>query len=144
VPFSAYQLQLRSFYAMADTRTPTLINLGVSATLVVVDLVLFVVLPDDLKVVGLAAGHATSFLAGLLLCSSVLSRRVVGGGGVRGGGGLAGHTRAGGRCGTGVSRVGAHDASMGGTGGGAGGVAGRWADATHTHLLDRLGGEWGG
>jgi hypothetical protein len=28
VPFSAYQLQLRSFYAMADTRTPTLINLG--------------------------------------------------------------------------------------------------------------------
>ena len=40
--------------------------------------VLFAVLPDDLKVVGLAAGHATSFLAGLLLCSYVLSRRVGG------------------------------------------------------------------
>jgi len=78
VPFSAYQLQLRSFYAMQDTRTPTLVNLAVNATLVVVDLVLYAVLPDDLKVVGLAAGHATSFLAGLLLCSSVLSRRVGG------------------------------------------------------------------
>ena len=78
VPFSAYQLQLRSFYAMADTRTPTLVDLGVNATLVVVDLVLYAVLPDDLKVVGLAAGHATSFVAGLLLCSWVLSRRVGG------------------------------------------------------------------
>ena len=78
VPFSAYQLQLRSFYAMADTRTPTLVNLGVNATLVVVDLVLYALLPDDLKVVGLAAGHATSFVAGLLLCSYVLSRRVGG------------------------------------------------------------------
>jgi putative peptidoglycan lipid II flippase len=63
---------------MADTRTPTLINLGVNATLVVVDLVLYAVLPDDLKVVGLAAGHATSFFVGLLLCSAVLSRRVGG------------------------------------------------------------------
>jgi putative peptidoglycan lipid II flippase len=78
VPFSTYQLQLRSFYAMADTRTPTLINLGVNATLVVVDLVLYALLPDDLKVVGLAAGHATSFVAGLLLCSFVLSRRLGG------------------------------------------------------------------
>jgi putative peptidoglycan lipid II flippase len=78
VPFSAYQLQLRAFYAMQDTRTPTLINLGVNATLVVVDVVLYVLLPDELKVVGLAAGHATSFLAGLVLCSFVLSRRLGG------------------------------------------------------------------
>ncbi len=78
VPFSAYQLQLRAFYAMQDTRTPTLINLGVNATLVVTDLVLYALLPDDLKVLGLAAGHATSFVAGLVLCSVVLSRRVGG------------------------------------------------------------------
>ena len=76
VPFSAYQLQLRAFYAMQDTRTPTLVNLGVSATLVAVDLVLYALLPPDLKVVGLAAGHATSFAVGLLVCSAVLSRRV--------------------------------------------------------------------
>lgn len=78
VPFSTYQLQLRAFYAMQDTRTPTLINLGVNATLVVVDVGLYLVLPDELKVVGLAAGHATSFVAGLVICSVVLSRRIGG------------------------------------------------------------------
>ena len=78
VPFSAYQLQLRAFYAMQDTRTPTLINLGVNATLVSVDVVLYALLPAQYKVIGLAAGHATSFVAGLLLCSFVLSRRIGG------------------------------------------------------------------
>ena len=78
VPFSAYQLQLRAFYALQDTRTPTLINLGVNVTLVVVDVTLYLVLPDSQKVLGLAAGHACSFLAGLLICSRVLSRRLGG------------------------------------------------------------------
>ena len=78
VPFSAYQLQLRAFYAMQDTRTPTLINLGVNVTLVAVDLALYAVLPDRWKVLGLAAGHAASFVAGLLICSHVLSRRLGG------------------------------------------------------------------
>jgi putative peptidoglycan lipid II flippase len=78
VPFSTYQLQLRAFYAMQDTRTPTLVNLGVNATLIVTDLVLYALLPAGLQVVGLAAGHATSFVAGLLLCSAVLSRRIGG------------------------------------------------------------------
>jgi putative peptidoglycan lipid II flippase len=78
VPFSTYQLQLRAFYAMQDTRTPTLINLGVNATLVVVDVTLYLLLPDELEVAGLAAGHAASFLAGLVLCSVVLSRRIGG------------------------------------------------------------------
>jgi putative peptidoglycan lipid II flippase len=78
VPFSAYQLQLRAFYAMHDTRTPTLINLGVNATLVAVDVPLYLALPDHLKVIGLAAGHACSFVVGLLICSRVLSRRLGG------------------------------------------------------------------
>ena len=78
VPFSTYQLQLRAFYAMQDTRTPTLINLGVNATLVAVGVLLYALLPQDLKVAGLAAGHATSFLGGLVLCSVVLSRRIGG------------------------------------------------------------------
>ena len=82
VPFSAYQLQLRAFYALHDTRTPTLINLGVNATLVAVDLPLYLALPDHLKVIGLAAGHACSFVVGLLICSRVLSRRL---GGLAGG-----------------------------------------------------------
>ncbi len=78
VPFSAYQLMLRSFYAMKDTRTPTLVNLGVNATLVLVDLLLYAVLPQDFKVIGLAAGHATSFCVGLLICARVLSPRTGG------------------------------------------------------------------
>ena len=78
VPFSLYQLQLRAFYALQDTRTPTLINLGVNVTLVVVDVALYVALPDRYEVLGLAAGHACSFVAGLLICSRVLSRRIGG------------------------------------------------------------------
>lgn len=82
VPFSAYQLQLRAFYALQDTRTPTLINFGVNVTVIVVDVLLYVLLPAHLKVLGLAAGQACSFLAGLVLCSRVLTRRI---------GGLDGH-----------------------------------------------------
>ena len=78
VPFSVYQLQLRAFYALQDTRTPTLINLCVNVTLVVVDVTLYALLPDRYAVLGLAAGHACSFVAGLLLCSYVLSRRIGG------------------------------------------------------------------
>jgi putative peptidoglycan lipid II flippase len=78
VPFSAYQLQLRAFYALQDTRTPTLINLGVNLTLIAVDVPIYLALPDRWKVLGLAAGHASSFLVGLLICSRVLSRRLGG------------------------------------------------------------------
>jgi putative peptidoglycan lipid II flippase len=78
VPFSTYQLQLRAFYAMQDTRTPFLVNLWVNASLVVVDVVLFLVLPPEHRVLGLAAGHATSFAVGLAVCSRVLSRRIGG------------------------------------------------------------------
>jgi putative peptidoglycan lipid II flippase len=78
VPFSAYQLQLRAFYALQDTRTPTLINFGVNATLLVVGVPLFAVLPDELKVAGLVAGNSASFLVGLLVCSRVLGRRLGG------------------------------------------------------------------
>ncbi|HVM28819.1 MAG TPA: murein biosynthesis integral membrane protein MurJ [Mycobacteriales bacterium] len=78
VPFSTYQLQLRAFYAMQDTRTPFLVNLWVNASLVVVDVVLYLSLPEEYKVLGLAAGHATSFAVGLAVCSVVLSRRIGG------------------------------------------------------------------
>ena len=75
VPFSVYQLQLRGFYAMQDTRTPTLINIGVNVTMVVLDLVLYALLPNDLRVVGLAAGQSASFVVGLVVGARVLRRR---------------------------------------------------------------------
>lgn len=79
VPFSTYQLQMRAFYAMQDTRTPALVSIGVSATLVAVDLVLYALLPDDLRVAGLAAGQAASYVTGLVVLTALLRRRTGGG-----------------------------------------------------------------
>ncbi len=76
VAFSAYQLQLRAFYAQQDTRTAALINLAVNLTTVVVDVVLYVSLPEEIQVLGLAAGQASSYLVGVLVCTRVLARRV--------------------------------------------------------------------
>ncbi|MCW2599307.1 MAG: integral rane protein MviN [Frankiales bacterium] len=74
--FSAYQLQLRAFYALQDTRTPAVINLTVNLATVVVDVLLFVTLPNHLKIVGLAAGQTASYLVGSVICTRVLARRV--------------------------------------------------------------------
>ncbi|MCW2542477.1 MAG: integral rane protein MviN, partial [Frankiales bacterium] len=76
VAFSTYQMQLRAFYALQDTRTPALINLAVNLTTVAVDLLLFVTLPDDLRGLGLAAGQASSYLVGVWVCTQVLAARV--------------------------------------------------------------------
>ncbi|HUR51133.1 MAG TPA: murein biosynthesis integral membrane protein MurJ [Mycobacteriales bacterium] len=76
VAFSAYQLQLRAFYALQDTRTPALVNLAVNVVTVVVDVLLYVSLPDRWKVLGLAAGQASSYLVGVVVCTTVLARRV--------------------------------------------------------------------
>jgi putative peptidoglycan lipid II flippase len=81
VPYSAFQVQLRAFYALKDTRTPALLNLAVNLAVVAIDVPLFLVLPDRLKVLGLAAGHACSFVIGLLVCTRVLDRRLGGLGG---------------------------------------------------------------
>ena len=78
VPYSVYQLQLRSFYAMQDTRTPTFVNLSVNATAVAVGVALFTVLPDEHKVAGLAGGQVASYVVGLLVVSRVLRRRTGG------------------------------------------------------------------
>lgn len=78
VPFSAYQLQLRAFYALQDTRTPFLVNLSVNGSVVAADLLLYAVLPDRLRVVGLAAGQSLSYLVGLAVCSAVLAKRLDG------------------------------------------------------------------
>ncbi len=76
VAFSTYQLQLRAFYALQDTRTPALVNLVVNAVTVGVDLVLAAVLPERWLVLGLAAGQASSYLVGVVVCTRVVSRRV--------------------------------------------------------------------
>ncbi len=76
VAFSTYQLQLRAFYALQDTRTPALVNLAVNATTVAVDVALYLSLAPEHRVVGLAAGQASSYLVGVVVCTTVLARRV--------------------------------------------------------------------
>lgn len=78
VPFSAFQLQLRAFYALRDTRTPALINIWVNVTNVALDVALFLALPLRWKVPGLAVGYAASYAVGLALSSRVLSLRLGG------------------------------------------------------------------
>lgn len=64
VPFSAFQVQLRAWLAMHDSRTPARVNLAITAINVVVDVVLYLVLPSREKVVGLALGFSVSYLVG--------------------------------------------------------------------------------
>jgi putative peptidoglycan lipid II flippase len=76
VPFSAFQLQARAFYAMQDTRTPALINLWATAVNVVADLVLFFLLPNAWRVTGLAIGFSVSYLVAMVLAAARLSPRL--------------------------------------------------------------------
>ncbi len=76
--FSLFQLALRAHYALQDTRTPTIVNLLAVGTNVVVDVVVFLVLPTPWKVPGLALGHATAYSVGTLLFLRRLRRRVGG------------------------------------------------------------------
>jgi putative peptidoglycan lipid II flippase len=76
VPFSAYQLQLRAFYALADTRTPALISLVVAAVTIVADLALYAVLPPGHRVYGLAAGYSMAYAIGWIVSTRALRRRL--------------------------------------------------------------------
>lgn len=76
VPFSAFQLQLRAFYAMADTRTPALVNIVLAVINIAADVVLFVVLPAREQVVGLALGSSISYIAGFAWLGALLRRRL--------------------------------------------------------------------
>jgi putative peptidoglycan lipid II flippase len=72
VPFSIFQLLLRAFYALHDTKTPFLINCGAIALNTAVNVPMFAVL----GVKGLAAGHAISYVFGVVAQGISLDRRV--------------------------------------------------------------------
>jgi putative peptidoglycan lipid II flippase len=76
VPFAISQLQLFAFYAMPDTKTPALVNLPVVAVRIVVDLLLFVILPATWVAAGLMGGNTISFVLAAMLGYWLLRRRV--------------------------------------------------------------------
>jgi putative peptidoglycan lipid II flippase len=76
VPFAISQLQLFAFYAMPDTKTPALINLPVVAVRILVDVLLWVILPAAGVAAGLMAGNAVSFVVAAAFGYLLLRRRI--------------------------------------------------------------------
>ncbi|HEX6872213.1 MAG TPA: murein biosynthesis integral membrane protein MurJ, partial [Micromonosporaceae bacterium] len=76
VPFAISQLQLFTFYAMPDTRTPALVNLPVVGVRIAIDVLLYVVLPFAWVAAGLMFGNAVSFLLAAVLGYWLLRRRI--------------------------------------------------------------------
>ena len=72
--FSAFQLLLRAFYAMQDTRTPALINVAAVALNVVVNFPLF----HAMGVKGLALGNTIAYTFAALVAAGILRRRMGG------------------------------------------------------------------
>ncbi len=76
VPFAGYQIMLRVFYALGDTRTPALLSVGVSAVTVAACLTAAWLVPGPRVVVALAASSAVAYTAGLLVTAASLRRRL--------------------------------------------------------------------
>ncbi|WP_017600694.1 murein biosynthesis integral membrane protein MurJ [Nocardiopsis lucentensis] len=78
VPFTIFQLMLRVFFALGDTRTPAMIAIANLAVHSALALTSYLLLPPDRVVVGVAAGFMFSFVSGLTIAGNVLSRRLGG------------------------------------------------------------------
>jgi putative peptidoglycan lipid II flippase len=72
LPFAAFQLLMRAFYASHDARSPALINVAENGVTVALAFALFPVL----EVRGLALAHSLGYVAGCALALAVLRRRV--------------------------------------------------------------------
>jgi putative peptidoglycan lipid II flippase len=92
VPYSAYQLMLRVFYAFRDTRTPAFIALITVTTNIAMAFVMFAALPTEKIIVGIALGVAVANAVGALVCWGVLRWRL---GGLDGGRILRAHLKLG-------------------------------------------------
>ncbi|HEY9524306.1 MAG TPA: murein biosynthesis integral membrane protein MurJ [Thermopolyspora sp.] len=78
VPFSLFQLLLRVFYSFGDTRTPALISAGNVAVNATISVILYVTLPSQYVVMGLAFAFACAFTVGSVVAWVLASRRVGG------------------------------------------------------------------
>ncbi|MHA3704874.1 murein biosynthesis integral membrane protein MurJ [Jatrophihabitans sp. YIM 134969] len=77
LPFAIVMLQLRVFYAMRDARTPTLINVGMVASKVVVVLLAVTLFDSDRHVIeALGVGTSLSYVVGMVIGHVLLQRRL--------------------------------------------------------------------
>ncbi len=74
--FSTFQLLLRAYYSMQDTRTPALVNIAAVGLNVLIDLLF--VLALGLGVPGLALGHAIAYTFGSIALLALIRRRLGG------------------------------------------------------------------
>jgi len=77
-PYMLFQLLLRVFYALHDSRTPALIGVLTMAVNIAANLIALAVLPPSRVVVGLGAGFGAANLVGAVAGWLVLSRRIGG------------------------------------------------------------------
>jgi len=78
VPYMMFQLMLRVFYAMHDSRTPMYIGVGVMATNIAGSLLALALLPAGHVVEGLAAAFGLANVVGTVVSWRILSRRLHG------------------------------------------------------------------
>ncbi len=76
VPFSAFQMQLRAWLAVRDSRTPMLVNIGVTAVNLAADVILLVTLNGRDKIIGLGLGYSLSYLVGTVWFALLLRHRM--------------------------------------------------------------------
>jgi putative peptidoglycan lipid II flippase len=74
LPFALFQLFLRAYYALQNTKTPFLVNVAAVALNMAVNVPMFM----WLGVEGLAAGHAAAYLFGAIALGYMLSKQIGG------------------------------------------------------------------
>jgi putative peptidoglycan lipid II flippase len=78
LPYMLFQLQLRVFYSLHDSKTPALIGVATTALNIVANVIALNVLPGRDVVAGLGVGFGLANLLGTILAWRILSRRLRG------------------------------------------------------------------
>ncbi len=76
VPYMTFQLLLRVFYSLHDSRTPCFIGIATMAVNITINVIALNVLPAGRVVQGLAVGYCLAYLVGAALAWRLLLRRV--------------------------------------------------------------------
>ncbi len=78
LPYTIFQLQLRVFYSLHDSRTPALIGFVTMTVNIVVNLLALAFLHRNAVVAGLGVGFGLSNLVGMIISWQILTRRLRG------------------------------------------------------------------